>query len=72
MQTQIGVYFEITNLYEQMTGLGWRPAAEMHDVYLMLVRELAFAIGGQPLNIESEEVVLGPSFPGCCPSPASC
>ena len=38
--------------------------AELRDVYLMLVRELSFTIGGQALEIETEEVLLGPDMAG--------
>lgn len=38
--------------------------AELRDVYLMLVRELAFTVGGQALDIETEEVMLGPDMAG--------
>jgi ABC-2 type transport system permease protein len=37
---------------------------EFQDVYVMFVRELAFLIGGEPLNIETQEEVLGPDLAG--------
>lgn len=37
---------------------------EFHDVYVMFVRELAFLIGGEPLNIETQAEVLGPDMAG--------
>lgn len=38
--------------------------AELRDVYLMFVRELAFTIGGRPLEIETRAEVLGPDMAG--------
>jgi ABC-2 type transport system permease protein len=38
--------------------------AEFRESYQMLVRELAFTIGGSPLDIETEEEVLGPDMAG--------
>ena len=37
---------------------------ELHEVYQMLIREVSFTIGGQPLDIDSQEVVLGPDLAG--------
>lgn len=38
--------------------------AEFRDMYQVMVRELAFLIGGRPLEIETQEEVLGPDLAG--------
>ncbi len=38
--------------------------AEFREMYQMLVRELAFLVGGRPLDIETQEEVLGPDLAG--------
>lgn len=38
--------------------------AEIRDMYQVMVRELAFLIGGRPLDIETQEEVLGPDLAG--------
>jgi ABC-2 type transport system permease protein len=37
---------------------------QFREVYVVFVRELAFLIGGQPLEIETQEEVLGPDMAG--------
>lgn len=38
--------------------------AEFREMYQMLVREVAFLVGGRPLDIETQEEVLGPDLAG--------
>ncbi len=38
--------------------------AEFRDMYQLVVRELAFLVGGRPLDIETQEEVLGPDLAG--------
>lgn len=38
--------------------------AEFREMYQMLVREVAFLVGGRPLDIETQEEVLGPDLTG--------
>jgi ABC-2 type transport system permease protein len=71
-ETQAGIVLP-PDLTEQIAA-GTRPQVrlyltgelppELHDVYLLLVRELAFLIGGRPLAIDAQEEILGPDMAG--------
>ncbi|NPV08341.1 MAG: ABC transporter permease [Anaerolineae bacterium] len=71
-QYQVGVVLP-PDMTEQIAA-GRRPTVQLYftadlppefgEVYIMFVRELAFLIGGEPLNIETQEEVLGPDMAG--------